>query len=177
MTLGPLGTALLPTPRPRVLLVDELDKSSFDLPNDLLHVFEEGAFVIPEVVRAVTPSKDKMLVGPVDPTSPLDRVSLTLGRVRTWHHPVVVITSNGEREFPEAFRRRCVQLELKAPDDAHIRRIAEAHLGTVSPELEALLTQEGTREATDVFLQALFLHQTFDQSLDAAFDRLRRKRS
>ncbi len=42
ITLGPLGTALLPTQRPRVLLVDELDKASFDLPNDLPHVFEES---------------------------------------------------------------------------------------------------------------------------------------
>jgi MoxR-like ATPase len=42
ITLGPLGTALLPTERPRVLLIDEIDKASFDLPNDLLHVLEEG---------------------------------------------------------------------------------------------------------------------------------------
>ncbi len=45
--LGPLGTALMPTDRPRVLLVDELDKSDIDLPNDLLDVFEEGEFKIP----------------------------------------------------------------------------------------------------------------------------------
>ena len=48
LTLGPLGTALLPHDRPRVLLVDEIDKSDIDLPNDLLHVFEEGRFEIPE---------------------------------------------------------------------------------------------------------------------------------
>lgn len=41
--LGPLGTALLPTARPRVLLIDELDKSDIDLPNDLLNVLEEGS--------------------------------------------------------------------------------------------------------------------------------------
>ena len=49
--LGPLGTALLPGARPRVLLVDELDKSDIDLPNDLLDVFEEGEFTIPELAR------------------------------------------------------------------------------------------------------------------------------
>src|SRR5262249_51408118 len=51
LRLGPLGTALLPRPRPRVLLIDEIDKSDVDLPNDLLHVFEEGAFEVPELVR------------------------------------------------------------------------------------------------------------------------------
>src|SRR5262249_15133431 len=49
--LGPLGTALLPAERPRALLIDEIDKSDIDLPNDLLHVFEEGRFEIPELVR------------------------------------------------------------------------------------------------------------------------------
>src|SRR5262249_24910117 len=40
--LGPLGTALIPAQRPRVLLIDEIDKSDIDLPNDLLNVLEEG---------------------------------------------------------------------------------------------------------------------------------------
>jgi hypothetical protein len=53
LKLGPLGTALAPRTdpgdhRPRILLIDELDKSDIDLPNDLLHVFEEGFFVINE---------------------------------------------------------------------------------------------------------------------------------
>lgn len=45
--LGPLGTALLPAERPRVLLIDELDKSDIDLPNDLLNVVEEGSSPFP----------------------------------------------------------------------------------------------------------------------------------
>src|SRR5262249_15364466 len=49
--LGPLGTALLPSDTPRVLLIDELDKSDIDLPNDLLNVLEEGEFSIPELER------------------------------------------------------------------------------------------------------------------------------
>ncbi len=49
--LGPLGTALLPSDVPRVLLIDELDKSDIDLPNDLLNVLEEGEFAIPELER------------------------------------------------------------------------------------------------------------------------------
>ena len=49
--LGPLGTALLPSKKPRILIVDEIDKSDIDLPNDLLYVFEEGQFDIPELLR------------------------------------------------------------------------------------------------------------------------------
>ncbi len=52
--LGPLGTALLPVTnlkRPRILLIDEIDKSDIDLPNDLLHAFEEGRYRIPELER------------------------------------------------------------------------------------------------------------------------------
>ena len=59
--LGPLGTALFPIEHwtqngtiayyPRVLLIDEIDKSDIDLPNDLLHIFEEGFFEIPELER------------------------------------------------------------------------------------------------------------------------------
>src|ERR1041385_6641821 len=50
--LGPLGTALLPSNWPRALLIDEIDKSDLDLPNDLLNVFEEGEYTIPELARA-----------------------------------------------------------------------------------------------------------------------------
>ena len=63
--LGPLGTALLPTRRPRVLLIDEIDKSDIDLPNDLLNVFEEGEFDDPRAARAGrrTPSTSQVLTG------------------------------------------------------------------------------------------------------------------
>ena len=46
-----LGTALLPSRRPRVLLIDEIDKSDIDLPNDLLNIFEEGEYYFPEFAR------------------------------------------------------------------------------------------------------------------------------
>ncbi|ETR64776.1 MAG: hypothetical protein OMM_15361 [Candidatus Magnetoglobus multicellularis str. Araruama] len=49
--LGPLGTAFIASKRPRVLLIDEIDKSDIDLPNDLLNIFEEGSFEIPELSR------------------------------------------------------------------------------------------------------------------------------
>jgi len=49
--LGPLGTAMCSKQYPRVLLIDEIDKSDIDLPNDLLNIFEEGYFVIEELQR------------------------------------------------------------------------------------------------------------------------------
>lgn len=47
VTLGPLGTALASRDKPRAVLIDEIDKSDFDLPSDLLNVLEEGEFDIP----------------------------------------------------------------------------------------------------------------------------------
>ncbi|KYF72986.1 AAA family ATPase [Sorangium cellulosum] len=171
ITLGPLGTALLPTRLPRVLLIDELDKSSFDLPHDLLHVFEEGVFIIPELVRA----GDDQVVFPYDHAGAQDRVPIFNGRVRTIHHPVVVITSNGERSFPEAFLRRCVQLELKRPDNATLALIVRSQLG---PEIsDELIEREFHRyhdQMTDVIVQALFLQTHFEADPDEVYGGLKR---
>ena len=60
ITLGPLGTAFLPSLYPRVLVIDEIDKSDINLPNDLLHLFEEGKFSIPELGRLC--AVDKMVI-------------------------------------------------------------------------------------------------------------------
>jgi MoxR-like ATPase len=150
ITLGPLGTALLPTERPRVLLVDELDKAAYDLPNDLLHVFEEGSFTIKELLRR----DGGATVLPFDHTSGAAGVELVGGRVRTHHHPVVVITTNEEREFPEAFRRRCVLLTLERPTDDVLAAIVQGWLGE---EVDAALLGRYRDESTDVLLQALFL--------------------
>jgi MoxR-like ATPase len=51
ITLGALGTAFIASDLPRVLLIDEIDKSDIDLPNDLLNLFEDGEFPIPELQR------------------------------------------------------------------------------------------------------------------------------
>lgn len=78
LRLGPLGTALYPRPRPRVLLVDEIDKSDIDLPNDLLHVFEEGSFEIPELAR-VAARTPEVTVLPADGVADADRVAIRDG--------------------------------------------------------------------------------------------------
>ncbi|MGW3917043.1 AAA family ATPase [Streptomyces sp. NPDC005070] len=128
LSLGPLGTALLPYERPRVLLVDELDKSDIDLPNDLLSVLEEGTFEVPELVRSVTGTR----VAEVRTHDPESRAPVDSGRVRCRAFPIVVITSNGEREFPPAFLRRCVRLDIPQPDTHELAAMVAAHF---SPEV------------------------------------------
>lgn len=132
--LGPLGTAMLPYRLPRVLLVDEMDKGDFDLPNDLLGIFEEGEFPVPELVRVRDRTRD-VLVHTHDPDG---RAVITDGRVRCHAFPLIVITSNGERDFPPAFLRRCIELTLPQPTPARLAAMVAAHF----PEHESRLTAE-----------------------------------
>jgi MoxR-like ATPase len=177
--LGPLGTALLPQVRPRVLLIDELDKSDIDLPNDLLNVFEEGRFDIPELGRLPTDQStvDVMIH---DGT---DRVPVPRGRVRCRAFPIVVITSNGEREFPPAFLRRCVRLDLRPPDADRLTKIVDALLGgdgageAGAAERDQLIANFVDRReqgdlATDQLLNALYLVTTGVRPPEATRDRL-----
>ncbi|MFB9737692.1 AAA family ATPase [Streptomyces thermocoprophilus] len=159
LRLGPLGTALLPYARPRVLLVDEIDKSDLDLPNDLLNVLEEGQYEIPELVRAARRSADTAQVLADGTDTP---VTVTRGRVRCRAFPFVVLTSNGEREFPPAFLRRCVRLRLRRPQRDQLTDIVRAHLGPAAegaePLIDRFLTRASTGElATDQLLNALYL--------------------
>jgi MoxR-like ATPase len=124
--LGPLGTALLPRPlnSPRVLLVDEIDKSDVDLPNDLLHVFEEGAFTIPELARL--PDEKRYHDIPVMTDDQNSWATIRRGVVQCTSFPIVIFTSNGEREFPPAFKRRCIQLQMLAPNEERLNDIVKA---------------------------------------------------
>ncbi len=131
LRLGPLGTAFAASEpkRPRVLLIDEIDKSDIDLPNDLLHIFEEGEFEIPELARL---PEDQVQILPHDAPAgakvaqrgiPVER-----GRVRCRAFPLVVMTSNAEREFPPAFLRRCLKLDMAVPKRDELKNIVLAHL-------------------------------------------------
>jgi MoxR-like ATPase len=158
--LGPLGTALYPQPRPRVLLIDELDKSDIDLPNDLLHVFEEGQYEIPELARIAAETPDVRVL----PSDGREHVVIRGGRVRCDAFPIVVMTSNGERELPPAFLRRCLRLDIAVPDEERLRDIIAAHLGLRdAPQVDALVGKfverrnEGRVLATDQLLNAVFL--------------------
>lgn len=166
--LGPLGTALAPQATPRALLVDEMDKGDVDLPNDLLTVFEEGVFEIPELARL----PEEMADVDVLTADHQGWVTVHQGRVQCTEFPIVVITSNGERDFPPAFLRRCIRLDLPAPDEERLRAIVAAHLGPeLLPEvddlLQAFLRRRAPGElATDQLLNAVFL-RTNGVDLDA----------
>ena len=157
LELGPLGTALLPTSRPRALLIDEIDKSDIDLPNDLLNVFEEGEYSIPELARLDLETVDVRTFGSAE------SFPITRGLVRCREFPFVVLTSNGEREFSPAFLRRCIRMEMPQPDDKELAAIVESHLGPeLAREAGALISEfwrlRGTRAlATDQLLNAAFL--------------------
>jgi MoxR-like ATPase len=131
LRLGPLGTAFAASDKPRVLLIDEIDKSDIDLPNDLLHIFEEGEFEIPELAR-LPRSQATVRILPHDASTEADveqdGIEIRRGRVHCTRFPLVVMTSNGEREFPPAFLRRCLQLEMRPPDKDKLIRIVRAHL-------------------------------------------------
>ncbi|GHI92227.1 MULTISPECIES: AAA family ATPase [Streptomyces] len=166
--LGPLGTALVPSTIPRCLLIDEMDKGDVDLPNDLLTVFEEGFFDIPELTRL----PEDMADVDVQTHDHRGTVHVHQGLVQCAEFPVVVITSNGERDFPPAFLRRCLRLDLPLPDEDRLRTIVAAHLGEEAMReaddlIEAFLRRRALGElATDQLLNAVFL-RTGGVDLDA----------
>ena len=122
--LGPLGTAFLPGRSPRVLLIDELDKSEADLPNDLLSIFEDAEFAIPELER-VRAGSPEVTVYTDDPHG---EATVVDGRVACHAFPMIVITSNGEREFPPAFLRRCLRLEMQDPGIEQLAAMVANHM-------------------------------------------------
>ena len=159
--LSPLGTALLPSPRPRVLLIDEIDKSDIDLPNDLLNIFEEGEFEIPELAR-LPQEYHSVEVRTYDGSV----ATIEKGQVRCTQFPFVLLTSNGEREFSPAFLRRCLRLTMENPDETALKKIVRAHLGdSVMSEAEALIAEfinlrdkpDAGDLATDQLLNAIYL--------------------
>lgn len=169
LRLGPLGTAFAASDKPRVLLIDEIDKSDIDLPNDLLHIFEEGEFEIPELTRL---PKDQEVIEllPHEAEEDTAGISIKRGRVRCTHFPLVVMTSNGEREFPPPFLRRCLQLEMQPPDKDKLSRIVAAHLNMdpnymdpknqdrINTLINAFLAKRGKAElAADQLLNAVYL--------------------
>jgi MoxR-like ATPase len=171
--LGSLGTALLPTRKPRVLLIDEIDKSNIDLPNDLLHVFETGEYEIPELARLREElSHINVLVHGEE-----REVLIHKGKVKCHAFPFVVMTSNGERELPPPFLRRCIRLNIDEPNKDDLARIvARKFEGEVRrPQLQlnenntfsigeeydtligAFLEKRGEQLSTDQLLNAIYL--------------------
>jgi MoxR-like ATPase len=107
--LGPLGRSFAAEQR-HVLLIDEIDKADLEFPNDLLLELDEMRFTIPE----------------------------TGDEVRAKQRPVVLITSNNEKELPDAFLRRCVFHFIEFPDRDLMKRIVDVH----HPNLEEKLLDQ-----------------------------------
>jgi MoxR-like ATPase len=101
---GPMGRAFLTSTQenPSILLIDEIDKADIDFPNDLLLELDERRFKIPD--------------------------SETGEVISARYPPLIFITSNDERELPEAFLRRCLFFYIKFPDEPTLVRIIDAHL-------------------------------------------------
>jgi MoxR-like ATPase len=171
--LGPLGTAFLPTSRPRVLLIDEIDKSDIDLPNDLLHIFEDGEFTIPELERLEKLDNESTDDGIEVRTADRDdfepnycpKAPIKEGRVRCQEFPIVILTSNNEREFPPAFLRRCLRLDIKDPTGKRLERIVSTQMRTERfvTEAKELIEhfdeqrKKGENVTTDQLLNAVYL--------------------
>jgi len=109
---GPLGQAFASEKRV-VLLIDEIDKADVEFPNDLLHELDRMRFVVSE----------------------------TSDEIVARERPVVVITSNAERELPDAFLRRCIFHFIEFPDRDLMARIVRVH----HPELEPKLLEQALK--------------------------------
>jgi MoxR-like ATPase len=169
LSLGPLGTALFPRrgAPPRVLLIDEVDKSDIDLPNDLLHVLEQGEFEIPELVRLRHEARVREPGAPettrVRQHRSTETVDVEEGHIRCDQFPLIVMTSNGEREFPPAFMRRCLHLEMKRPPLERLTLIVARHLTPdfakeAEPIIRDFLSRQSRDQlATDQLLSAIFM--------------------
>jgi MoxR-like ATPase len=162
ITLGALGTAFVPADLPRVLLIDEIDKSDIDLPNDLLNLFEDGEFPIPELQRL---EMEQAEVRTIDREAGKQRkVHVLDGVVRCRAFPLVIMTSNGERDFPPPFLRRCLRFRMPNPSPKELQGIVEKHLGEEVARQSGLLIawfdkqiEAGGTLATDQLLNAIHL--------------------
>lgn len=95
-----LGEAIKKNER-RIVLIDEIDKAPRDLPNDILNILDEMAFEVPEI----------------------DRIKKNRFSSKVENRPIVIITSNSERNMPDAFLRRCVYFHLDDPNDEELQEI------------------------------------------------------
>tara|TARA_B100001057_G_C22822708_1_gene940054 strand:- start:1211 stop:2047 length:837 start_codon:yes stop_codon:yes gene_type:complete len=96
-----------------VLLIDEIDKADIEFPNDLLQELDKMEFYVYEI--------DKL--------------------VKSYNRPIVIITSNNEKELPEAFLRRCFFHYIKFPDMETLKKIVKVHF----PDIKKSLLDEALR--------------------------------
>jgi MoxR-like ATPase len=101
--------------QPSVVLIDEIDKADIEFPNDLLRELDRMEFHCYELHRTI----------------------------KARHRPLIIITSNNEKELPDAFLRRCFFHYIKFPDKETMQRIVEVHFPVLKHEL--------LKEALEVF--------------------------
>ena len=121
--LQPLGLALV-APVRQVVLIDEIDKAPRDLPNDLLRELDRGDFEIPEIPAALTTQPvftDFKPWGDEKRQRPLLRKMVP--PTDKERRPIIVITSNVERQLPDAFLRRCVFYHIEFPGKTRLTEI------------------------------------------------------
>ena len=100
--------------QPVVLLIDEIDKADIEFPNDLLREINRMEFYVYE----------------------------TREMVRAKHRPLVIITSNNEKELPDAFLRRCFFHYIKFPDKETMQSIVDVHFPSIKKDLLAAALQK-----------------------------------
>ena len=88
-----------------VVLIDEVDKAPRDFPNDILNEIENMKFEVKELQRTFEANPD--------------------------YHPIVILTSNSEKNLPEAFLRRCAFYHISFPEDDQLREIIKRRLGNM----------------------------------------------
>ena len=110
--LGKLGEAFA-SPEQVVLLIDEIDKAELEFPNDLLNELDEMSFYIPETGETI----------------------------KAKHRPIVIITSNSEKELPDPFLRRCVFHYIEFPEPDLMTEIVKVHF----PHIEKTLLREALK--------------------------------
>ncbi len=111
--LGKLGEAFA-SKEQVVLIIDEIDKAELEFPNDLLNELDEMSFYIPETGETITAE----------------------------HRPIVIITSNSEKELPDPFLRRCVFHYIEFPDQDLMEEIVRVHF----PSLETKVLREALKK-------------------------------
>ena len=121
--LGKLGEAFS-SDEQVVLLIDEIDKADLEFPNDLLWELDKMEFYIPE----------------------------TRETIKAKQRPIVVITSNAEKELPDAFLRRCVFHYIEFPDQAQMEAILRVHFNNLEEKLikQSLAAFYRLRELRDI---------------------------
>jgi MoxR-like ATPase len=120
--LGKLGQAFI-APEQVVLLIDEVDKADIEFPNDLLNELDEMSFYIPETNQTIS----------------------------AIHRPITVITSNAEKELPDAFLRRCIFHYIEFPTPELMEEIVRVHFPDIKDNLlaEALKAFYALRKVDD----------------------------